>query len=78
MRIVIENLPHDVSEDEIRQALSPFAPAGTITLIKEGSMPSAVIAVDMTHTAAVTLARRIDGHFYKGQRLRAWVPRWQG
>jgi RNA recognition motif. (a.k.a. RRM, RBD, or RNP domain) len=78
MRIVIENLAHDVSEDEIRQDLSPFAPVEKIALVKEGSMPAAVIEVDMTHAEAVALARRIDGRIHKGQRLRAWVPRWNG
>ncbi|MFH1815176.1 MAG: RNA-binding protein [Pseudomonadota bacterium] len=78
MRIVIDNLPHDVSEDEIREALSPFTAAGNITLITEGSLPSAIIEVDMSHADAVTLAMRIDGHFFKDRRLRVWVPRWQG
>ena len=74
MRIVIENLRQDVSEDEIREALSPFAPAEKIALIKEGSMPAAVIKMEMTHRQAEVLAMRIDGLIYKGQELRAWVP----
>ena len=78
MQIVIENLPHDVSEEGIREALKPFAPMARITLIKEGNLPTAVINMDMTHAGAVGLAVRIDGHLYNGQRLRAWVPRWQG
>ena len=77
MRIVIENLPHDVSEEEVREALSPFAPVGRIALVKEGNLPTAVIETDITHVEAISLAMRIDGHFYKGQRLRAWVPLWQ-
>ncbi len=40
MRIVIENLPKDVSEEEIREALKPFAQVGAIKLIKEGSAPT--------------------------------------
>ena len=74
MRIVIENLRQDVSEDEIREALSPFAPVEKITLIKEGSAPLAVIAMEMTHRQAEALAMRIDGLSHKGQELRAWVP----
>ena len=74
MRIVIDNLPHDVSEDEIRQDLSPFAPVEKIALIKEGSMPTAVIQMEMTRTQAEVLAMRIDGIIYKGQELRAWAP----
>ena len=74
MRIVIENLRQDVSEDEIKEALSPFAPIEKITLITEGSMPAAVIEMEMTRTQAETLAIRIDGFIHKGQELRAWVP----
>ncbi|MBK8754699.1 MAG: hypothetical protein IPL99_25045 [Candidatus Competibacteraceae bacterium] len=74
MRIVIENLRQDVSEDEIREALSPAAPIGKIVLIKEGSMPTTVIEMEMTRTQAEVLAMRIDGLIYKGQELRAWAP----
>ncbi len=74
MRILIENLHQDVSEDEIRAALSPFAPVAKIALIKEGSRPAAVIEMEMTRTQAEVLAMRIDGLIHKGQELRAWVP----
>ena len=74
MRIMIENLRQDASEDEIRAALSPFAPVEKIALIKEGSAPLAVIEVEMTRTQAEVLAMRIDGLIHKGQELRAWVP----
>jgi hypothetical protein len=76
MRIVVENLPHDVSEDEICEALRPFAPVAKITLIREGNMPAALIEMEMTHAAAEALAARIDGHSHRGRRLRAWVPLW--
>lgn len=77
MRIVIENLPQEVSEEEIREALSAFAQVGNITLIKEGSAPAALIEVDMQwREQAYALVRRISGHYYKGRRLGAWVPLW--
>jgi len=78
MKIVIQNLPRDVSEDEIREALRPFTPAENpvekITLIKEGSEPAALIDLEMSRVGAGALAARIDGHFYRGQRLHVWVP----
>src|SRR6266404_1632659 len=43
MRIVVANLPNDVSEEGIRGALSPFAPVDKIKLVKESGTPSAVI-----------------------------------
>lgn len=77
MRIVIENLPQDVSEDEIRAALASrhFGEVGEIELIKQGSAPAALIEVD-TREMADSLVRHINGHFYKGRELAAWVPLW--
>ena len=77
MRIVRENLPRDVSEDEIRKDLSPFAPVEKIALVKEGSMPTAVIELVMTRAQPIMLATRIDGLIRKGQRLHAWVLLWE-
>ena len=75
MRIVIENLPKDVSEEEIRAALKAFAEVGTIKLINEGSAPATLVEVD-TREQANALVGRINGHFYKGKRIAAWVPMW--
>lgn len=74
MRIVIGNLPDDVSEEGIRGALSPFAPIDKIKLVEEGDTPSALIEMEMTREQAETLAKRIHGRIYKGRELRAWVP----
>ncbi len=75
MRIVIENLPKDVSEEEIREALSQWAQVGTIKLIKEGSAPGTLIEVE-SRELADALVRHINGYFYKGRELAAWVPLW--
>lgn len=74
MRIVIGNLPDEVTEEGIREALRPFASAETIQLLKESGAPSAVIEMETTRTAAEALAKRINGHVYQGRELRAWVP----
>ena len=74
MRIVVGNLPDDVSEEGIRGALSPFAPIENIKLVKEGNAPSALIEMEMTREQAEALAKRIHGRIYKGRELRAWVP----
>jgi RNA recognition motif-containing protein len=74
MRIVIGNLPEDVTEDGIRDALSAFAPVDAITLVHESGTPSAVIEMDMTKPQADALAKRIQGRQYQGRALRAWVP----
>lgn len=74
MRIIVGNLPDDVSEDGIRSALSPFAPVENIKLVKEGGAPGALIEMEMTRAQAETLAQRINGRMYQGRELRAWVP----
>lgn len=77
MLIVIDNLPKEVSAEEICEALSAFAQVGKITLIKEGSTPVAVIEVNMQYREqAYALVRRISGHYYKERKLGAWVPLW--
>jgi RNA recognition motif. (a.k.a. RRM, RBD, or RNP domain) len=74
MRIVVANLPDDVSEEGIRAALSPFAPVEKIKLVKESGTPSAVIDMELTRLQADALAKRINGRMYQGRALRAWVP----
>ena len=74
MRIVVANLPDDVSEEGIRAALSPFAPVDKIKLVKESGTPSAVIDMEITRLQAEALAKRINGRMYQGRALRARVP----
>jgi RNA recognition motif-containing protein len=74
IRIVIGDLPDDVTEEGIREALRPFVPVETIKLLNESGNPSAVIDMETTRPAAEALAKRINGHMYQGRALRAWVP----
>jgi hypothetical protein len=74
MRIVIANLPDDVSEENIRESLKAFAPVDKIKLAKESGTPSAVIEMEMTRAQAEAIAKRISGRSYQGRALRAWVP----
>ena len=74
MRIIVGNLPDDVTEDGIREALSDVAPVTSVKLVPEGGAPSAMIEMEMTRGQAEALARRIQGRLYQGRELRAWVP----
>jgi hypothetical protein len=74
MRIVIGNLPDDVTEESIREALKPFAPVETIKLVKESGAPTALIETAMGRPQAEALAKRISGRIYHGRPLNAWVP----
>jgi hypothetical protein len=74
MRILIGNLPDDVTLDGIRETLSAFAPVDTITLFHESGTPTALIELETSREHAEALAKRIQGRMYKGRELRAWVP----
>ena len=74
MRILVGNLPDDITEEAIRDALSDIAPVNSIKLVPEGGAPSAMIEMEMSRADAEALARRIHGRIYKGRDLRAWVP----
>ena len=74
MRIVIGNLPDDVTEEGIQEALSAFAPVSAITLSRDSGTPSAIIEMEMKKPDADALAKRIQGRVYQGRELRAWVP----
>jgi hypothetical protein len=52
MRIVIGNLPDDISEEAIREALRPYAPAETIRPVNESGTPSALIEMEITRAQA--------------------------
>jgi len=75
VRIVIGNLPDDVTEEGIREALGSFAQADRIRLANESGAPTAVIQVNLPRAQAEALAKRIHGRSYRGRLLRAWVPK---
>ena len=75
VHIVVGNLPDDVTEEGIREALSAFAAADDIRLANESGTPSALIDVRMSKPQAEALAARINGRSYQGRVLRAWVPK---
>ena len=75
IHIVIGNLPDDVDEEGIREALSSFAKADQIRLANESGTPTALIDLEMSRAQAESLAQRINGRIYQGRALRAWVPK---
>lgn len=74
MRIMVGNLPDDIAEETIREALSDVAPINAVKLVTEGGTPTAMIEMELSRADAEALARRIQGRMYQGRALRAWVP----
>ena len=74
MRIMVGNLPDDITEEAIREELGDIAPINAVKLVPEGGAPSAMIEMEISRADAEAAARRIHGRIYKGRELRAWVP----
>jgi len=74
MRIVIEHIAHDATEDSIRAAFTTFAEVGKVTLLVHCRDPLAIIEVKMTQAQAQAMASRINDRIHEGHRLNAWVP----
>jgi len=74
MRILVANLPADVTQEAIREVLSDFAPVESISLFNDSGTPTALIELETSRMQAESLAKRIQGRIYNGQALRAWVP----
>jgi len=74
MRIMVGNLPDDIAQETIREALSDVAPINAVKLVTEGGTPTAMIEMELSRADAEALARRIQGRIYQGRELRAWVP----
>lgn len=77
VRILVANLPPDVAEEDIEEALEHLGYDLSVSLVREGS-PDKVTAVvrfeGMTRNAAEKLAERIDGMPWQDRYLRAYVP----
>ena len=74
MLMVVGNLPDDITEAGIREALGADAPVDRIKLLKEGLAPFALVEIRMTAEPARGLARRVHGSVYGGRALTAWLP----
>ena len=61
MRIVIDNLPDDVTEEGIREALSAFASVEAIKLFHDSGKPLALIELEGSREYAESLANLIAG-----------------
>ena len=76
MNVVINNLPGNVSEDEVMEALKESGvPVEELTLTNEGNQEqgTVVISLDTSHAGAEALAKMVNGKLWKGRRLEALV-----
>ena len=75
--VLVGNLPPEVNEDDLQDALEGLGYELEIKLIREGSEErvTAVVRFDgMTRGVADQLAERIKGTIWQGRALHAYVP----
>jgi hypothetical protein len=77
LRIVISNLPPETTVDGLRAGVAGHWGDAKISLTDEGNtdrVTAVLILGDMHRPTADRLADNIDGTFFEGRRLRAFVP----
>lgn len=77
MHIVIANLPPEVTPEGVQARLARMGINTEVILSREGDphKVTAVVAADeLDRPAADEIASKIDGVFYRGRRLQAYVP----
>lgn len=75
--VLVGNLPPDVHEDDLHDALEGLGYELDIKLIREGDEEKVMAVVrfeGMTRNVAEDLAAKINGRISKGRELRAYVP----
>ena len=76
MNVLISNLPGNVSEEEVREALKEIgAPVEELTFTNEGDQEQGtlIVSMDTSHAGANALAKMVNGKLWKGRRLEALV-----
>ena len=74
MNVVIENLPDNTSEAEIRELLQEHGvPVTKVTLTSEGDAERlvAVVALDTDNAGAQALVKMVDGRYWREHTLAA-------
>jgi ribosomal protein L12E/L44/L45/RPP1/RPP2 len=74
VEIAISGFPSETTEDEIREALEKYGVTVKDVSIERSNDPQrnlATVGVDLDESGARVLAKKVNGSFYNGQRLRA-------
>lgn len=76
MNVIISNLPGEVSQDEVMEALKEAGvPVEELTFTNEGDPDkgTVVVSMDTSRAGAQALAKMVNGKFWKGRTLEALV-----
>ena len=76
MNVLIRNLPGNVSEEEVMEALKESGvPVEELTLTNEGNeeLGTVIVSMNTSRAGANALAKMVNGKLWKGRRLEALV-----
>jgi hypothetical protein len=73
MKLLIRGLPPDVTEEMLREKVSPYAPVKSVELVRDGdpNQPWAWLDLDVDLIGALGLVRKFDRQ-YLGSSVMSW------
>ncbi|AOY91603.1 molybdenum cofactor biosynthesis protein MoaA [Cupriavidus sp. USMAA2-4] len=76
MQVLIRGLHRDVTEQMLRDKLSPYAPVNSVELVRDGDPdhPWAFVDLGVDVFSAWNLLRRFDRQYFAGSMMRWYIP----
>jgi RNA recognition motif-containing protein len=76
MQIVVRELPHDVTESDVRELVSRYGGVRNIRLKKEGSeqRATAVVTMEGERSDGEVIASKLNGILWHGRKLNVMCP----
>jgi len=76
MQVLIRGLHRDVTEQKLRDKLSPYADVKSVEIVREGDAdhPWAFVDLDVDVFEAWHLLRRFDRQYFDGSRMHWYIP----
>lgn len=76
MQVLIRGLHRDITEQQLRDKLSPYAPVRSVELVRDGDpeRPWAWVNLDVDPFTAWRLLRQFDRQYFAGAMMRWYIP----
>lgn len=76
MKIILMGLTGDACEDSVREKLAPFFHITRVNMIRDGAKdnPWALLDVTDVYLRVWNVCRQLSGVFYRGKRLKLYIP----
>jgi RNA recognition motif-containing protein len=76
MQVLIRGLHRDITEQQLRDKISPYAPVRSVELVRDGDpeRPWAWVNLDVDPFTAWRLLRQFDRQYFAGGMMRWYIP----